>query len=94
MSRVPKRQIFLQRANYRQRRVRDAAKLLPFAGLMLWLLPLGWSMMRDDNDPIGSGGLIYIFAVWVILIVLAAVFSNMIRADEQNQSDAVDDDGR
>jgi ABC-type transport system involved in cytochrome c biogenesis permease component len=72
--------IFLQRQNYRQRRVRDAAKLLPFVGAVLWVLPLSWGQDPQDGQ-IGSAGLIYIFAVWVLLIVLGAFLANRIRAD-------------
>lgn len=87
MSRLPKTPIFLQRENYRQRRVRDAAKLVPFLGLVLWVLPLSWNQ-DPDGGHISSAGLIYIFAVWVVLIVLAAVLASRIRADpSQDPSD-------
>lgn len=90
MSRLPKTPIFLQRENYRQRRVRDAAKLVPFLGLVLWALPLSWNQ-DPDGGHIGSAGLIYIFAVWVVLIVLAAVLASRIRADpSQEPSDDAD----
>ena len=80
MSGPPKPPIFLQRQNYRQRRVRDAARYLPFVGVILWALPLSWA--NDlDGGPIGSAGLIYIFAVWVLLIVLAAFLASRIHAD-------------
>lgn len=91
MSRPPKPPIFLQRANYRQRRIRDAAKLLPVVGAILWMLPLGWGG-GDASDPVSSAGVIYIFAVWVALIIMAAVLSNLIRAE--TASKARDDSGR
>ena len=76
----PKPPIFLQRQNYRQRRVRDAARFLPFLGAILWALPLSWA--HDPEAPrIGSAGLIYIFGVWVLLILLAAFLASRIRAD-------------
>ncbi len=80
MSGPPKPPIFLQRQNYRQRRVRDAARFLPFVGIILWALPLSWAN-DPDGGPIGSAGLIYIFAVWVLLIVLAAFLASRIHAD-------------
>jgi hypothetical protein len=88
MSRSPKPPIFLQRANYRQRRVRDAAKLIPFVGIVLWALPMSWAQSADEGH-VGSEGLIYIFAVWVVLIVLAAFLASRIRAE--TSQDATDD---
>ncbi len=85
MSRPPKVPIFLQRANYRQRRVRDAAKLVPFVGVVLWMLPLSWAQDLAGGR-IGSGGVIYIFAVWVLLIMMAAFLANRIRADTSQDS--------
>lgn len=80
MSGPSKSPIFLQRQNYRQRRVRDAARFLPFVGVVLWALPLSWGHDLAGGQ-IGSAGLIYIFAVWVLLIVLAAFLASRIRAD-------------
>jgi hypothetical protein len=88
MSPVPKPPIFLQRASYRQRRVRDAAKLIPFVGIVLWALPMSWAQSANEGQ-VGSEGLIYIFAVWVVLIVLAAILASRIRAD--TSQDTTDD---
>ena len=74
LGRSPKAPVFLEKASYRQRRLRDAARLLPIVGLVLWMLPLTWSEV-DGADGGASSALIYIFGVWVLLIVLAAVFS-------------------
>ena len=82
MSRAPKTAIFLQRAGYRQRRLRDAAKLLPFLGILLWALPLAWPTASDAEAAVaGSAGLIYIFGVWVVLIVVTAILASRMRAD-------------
>ena len=72
--------VFLQRANYRQRRLRDGAKLVPFLGILLWLLPLGWQN-GDAGERVGSSGVLYVFGVWVLLIVLTAVLSSRMRSD-------------
>lgn len=65
---------FVARITYRQRRLRDAARFLPIVGLVLMLLSLLW--------PKGEGGtaqiIIYLFGVWVLLIVLAAVLAKFI----------------
>lgn len=61
--------LFLARAVYRRRRLRDAARLLPILGLFLLLLPLMW------GDVTGAGAgqtVVYVFVIWAILIGLAA----------------------
>ncbi|MBE0414625.1 hypothetical protein [Yoonia sp.] len=80
MSPAPNKLVFLERANYRQRRLRDAARLLPMLGAVLWILPLLW---RDDAAGSGTGKTgIYIFAVWMFLIVLSAIISRRLRLDD------------
>ena len=68
--------VFLEKRSYRQRRMVDAIRLLPFLGLLLWMIPLGWPV---PSDPTGQEGipmslaLKYIFGVWVLLVVLGAL---------------------
>ena len=65
--RRPAAPLFLARAVYRQRRLRDAARLLPLVGFFLLMLPLMWS------DAAGAGRTaVYVFSVWALLIGLAA----------------------
>ncbi len=65
--RGPRAPLFLARAVYRQRRLRDAARLLPLVGFFLLLLPLMWS------DTARAGRIaVYVFGVWALLIGLAA----------------------
>ena len=65
--RGPRAPLFLARAVYRQRRLRDAARLLPLVGFFLLMLPLMWS------DAAGAGHTaVYVFGVWALLIGLAA----------------------
>lgn len=78
--RRPKRPLFLARAPYRRRRLRDAARLLPVLGMFLLLLPLLWT--PDDGVALRSGDVIYFFAVWLILIGLAAVFAPGLRGGD------------
>lgn len=79
MSRLPKSAVFLERAGYRQRRLRDAARLLPILGAVLWTIPLLWGRQGDDSPRANT--VIYIFVVWVLLIVLAAVISMRLQPD-------------
>ena len=46
----PNQPLFLERTSYRRRRVADAARLVPFVGLMLWLLPALWASDSRTAD--------------------------------------------
>ncbi len=88
MSRSPN-PVFLERAGYRQRRLRDAARLIPFVGIVLWTIPLLWP--RDVPQAPSSGdAVIYIFGVWVFLIAVTAIVSRYLRLDDP-ATDAGDD---
>lgn len=66
--------LFLRPATYRRRRRRDAARLLPFVGGFLFLLPILWApqqTFRRDTAPDG----IYLLVAWMLLIVLAFLIS-------------------
>lgn len=69
--------LFLERASYRRRRVGDAARCLPLLGVVLWLIPLLW---HNDGEAAQSNAstLVYIFCVWVVLILLAAVLARVL----------------
>jgi hypothetical protein len=73
MARRP-RMPFLPRSGYRLRRLHDAARLLPLFGLFLLILPILWSPVADDMRRTASDGL-YLFAVWTLLILVAAGFA-------------------
>lgn len=85
MSRKPKPPVFLQRASYRQRRLRDGAKLLPFIGVVLWSIPLAWGL-DADGSAVGARGLLYIFGVWVLMIILTALFASRMRPEPADAS--------
>lgn len=74
---MPGRPLFLARAVYRRRRLRDAARLLPLVGLLLMLLPiLGREGAGDVRDAI------YLFALWAALILVAAFLAPGLSASE------------
>ena len=87
MSRPPT-PLFLQRASYRQRRLRDAVKLMPVLGIILWALPIAWS---TDNvaEQTNASSLLYVFGVWLLLIVLTAVLASRMRTDPVEESEDV-----
>lgn len=64
--RRPRAPLFLARAVYRKRRLRDAARLLPLVGAFLLLLPLLWGATGAGRK------LVYVFGVWALLIGVAA----------------------
>ena len=65
--------VFLERRSYRRRRMMDALRLLPILGVLLWMLPLFWpSSPRAGAGTIPmSTAVIYVFAVWIVLIAAA-----------------------
>lgn len=69
--------VFLERRSYRLRRLRDAAKFLPFLGLVLWLVPLLWPVEGADAAS-NAMALQYIFGVWAVLIAVVFVISQMV----------------
>lgn len=72
------RRLFLERRTYRQNRLQDAARLLPFLGAILIFGPI---FIRDDGGgaPILARELVYYFAIWLGLIVLTALISRALR---------------
>jgi hypothetical protein len=78
--RRPKQPLFLARAPYRRRRLRDAARLLPVLGAFLLVLPLLWS--HDLRVTLRSGDVIYFFSIWLVLIGLAAAFAPGLRGGD------------
>ena len=77
--------LFLARGTYRQRRLRDAARLLPILGGVLWMIPLLWP--RGADGQLVSVALLYIFGVWAGLTLLAFVLSRILREDQDQPSE-------
>lgn len=69
--------LFLARAVYRRRRLRDAARLLPVLGLLLMLLP---ALGRDTSGDVRDA--IYLFVLWGLLIAAAAMLAPGLSATE------------
>lgn len=70
---------FLERSGYRRRRMRDVARVLPIFALFLFNIPLLWP--RGEVGTYGtSSAVIFIFAVWMLLIVLTGVLLYLIGA--------------
>jgi hypothetical protein len=74
--------LFLARQGYRQRRVIDAARVLPVFGAFLLLVPMLWDL--DGGGGAEAPGRlaergIYIFAVWTLLVLAAAFLGGRLR---------------
>lgn len=82
--------LFLERRSYRQRRLMDAARLLPLLGVLLWLIPLLWPQ-RDPADEVAavstSSAILYIFGVWVLLALIALFVSLMLDGKAETAGD-------
>jgi hypothetical protein len=63
--------LFLARASYRKRRLRDGARVLPIFGTVLVLLPLMWPAVPQMVLAHWA----FVFALWVLLILLAAILA-------------------
>ena len=88
---MPQGPLFLARAVYRRRRLRDAARLLPVIGLLLVILPA----FGHDGDVGRDGGhadtAVYLFVVWAVMIAVAAALAPALSksdADGERAGDA------
>ncbi|WP_341366478.1 hypothetical protein [Yoonia sp. BS5-3] len=74
--------VFLERASYKQRRLTDAARLLPILGMLLWAIPLLWGAdepVQTSNAP----ALLYVFGVWMALIAVSALIARWLEPGEE-----------
>lgn len=79
----PPRPVFLAASRYRQKRIRDAARLLPAVGAILLVIPLLWTPSSEQGGVGNSGALLYVFGVWAVLILAALLLSRILRPDEE-----------
>lgn len=78
LRRPAKKVEFLERETYRQRRFRDAARMLPVFAAVLMFLPLMWP--RDDaGQSLTSSGMIYLFGLWVVLVAVSFALSRVLK---------------
>ncbi|MEM6940527.1 MAG: hypothetical protein AAF943_12025 [Pseudomonadota bacterium] len=70
--------LFLERAGYRKRRMMDAIRILPFLGLIVFMLPLLWPVGGDLEGPVTTSvALRYLFCGWVALCAGAWILWRM-----------------
>jgi len=79
---------FLDRVGYRQRRIRDAARVLPIVAVALMVLPLMWPR-NEPEQSLTSSSIIYLFSLWIVLVVLTFILSKVLRfADTEMDNQA------
>ena len=83
MTRAP---LYLRPASYRRRRRRDAARLLPFVGGFLFLLPVLWTPLPGQLRGTAHDG-IFLFLGWGGMIFLAFVISRSLRGQDSDGAD-------
>lgn len=83
MSRTP---LFLRPASYRRRRRRDAARLLPFVGIFLVLLPILWAPVAGFERSTATDG-IFLFAVWAGMIAAAFAIARSLAGSDEGAGD-------
>ena len=81
--------LFLARQTYRRRRIMDAARLAPVLGLILFFFPVLWATGTAVSGT--AEGLVYLFAVWSGLILLAALISSRLSAPLRDAEDDPED---
>lgn len=84
---IPSKRVeFLDKRSYRQRRVRDAARILPLFAFVLMMLPLMWPRAQADQS-LTSSGIVYLFGLWAALVVAAFAISRVLRMDDDDTAD-------
>lgn len=86
--------LFLARQGYRQRRMIDAARVLPVFGAFLLLVPVLWdpggSAAPEPGPRLAERGA-YVFGVWGLLVLGAALLGRQLR-DAASPADTPSDD--
>lgn len=76
--------VFLERQSYRRRRLIDLVRVLPLVGMFLWALPLFWGG-DTPNEISTSAAMIYVFAVWFVLSICAAILAQFVRRSRADE---------
>lgn len=85
---APREPIFLARQTYRRRRLIDAMRFVPMVGLVLFMVPLLGGGVAARGTAAGGT---FVFAVWLGLIVVAAVLVRLLaRAPDGVASDPLE----
>ena len=80
---TPKDKIFLPKDRYRNRRIIDAAKVIPFVTLFFGLMPIIWQSEAAPNNL--STNFLYFVGLWILSIIVQVLITRAL-------SRALDDD--
>lgn len=78
--------LFLQPEPYRQRRLIDAARLLPVFGTFLFVVPMLLLPRGESGTTVQV--MVYIFLLWALLILFTALIARYIRRAEASRRGA------
>jgi hypothetical protein len=74
--------LFVEREAYRRRRLIDAARILPLAGLVALLMPVLW-VASGGTDTAAEA--LYLFGLWALLIGTAGALSRPLRDEQERE---------
>lgn len=86
MAKVPKPTVFLERATYRRRRLRDAGYLWPVFGVALIVFPMLWPQ-SSEHSTLTSSAIYYVFGVWAVLICGAFIIARVVPQPNEDTPD-------
>jgi hypothetical protein len=75
--------LFVERQTYRRRRLLDAARILPVAGMVALLLPVLWSQSGQTST---ANEALYLFGLWFLLILAARLLSRPLREEVERDA--------
>ncbi len=90
--RRPTAPLFLARAVYRKRRLRDAARLVPVLGVFLLLIPGLWAGDAPRSPTAWAQDWVYLLGVWAGLIGVAAILAPGLAASDIDTDTGADED--
>ena len=77
--------LFLARQTYRNRRLADAARVVPIVSAFLFMLPLLWTGRGAETGSTGTAGL-WLFLAWFLLILVTGALSGRLRKLDQDRA--------
>ncbi len=72
------------RAAQRKRKTRESATFLPLLGIFLLLTPLISIFTRDSHPEGIPNAVLYVFGIWIVLIVLAAILARRLQQEDSD----------
>lgn len=83
--------LFVERETYRRRRLIDAARILPVAGLVALLLPVLWSQSGQTST---ANEALYLFGLWFAMILAARLMARPLREEVEREAGPAPDPAR